>query len=85
MFLFCVSAVTVTAASVLVAGLCRGCHREEKSARSGERGHRGTATKIQGDVLQFCVSLIISVGSVPCSPSSRTAVVNACLQGNRRL
>lgn len=47
----------LTAVSVLLAGLCRGCHREEKSARGGEGGHRRTAAKIQGEDLQsFCHS-----------------------------
>lgn len=52
-----------TAVFVLVDGLCRGCHREEKSARSGEGGHRRTAAKIQGEALQSCVILKIIINS----------------------
>lgn len=35
-----------------VDGLCRRCHREEKGARSGERGHRRATAKIQSGTLQ---------------------------------
>ncbi len=47
---------------VPTAGLCRRCHREAPGAGSGKRSHRGTASKIQGEILwpQHC-SLPFSV------------------------
>lgn len=45
----------------VLAGLCRGCHREEESPRSGKGRYRRTATKIQGEVVYLFVTVIIIV------------------------
>lgn len=44
---------------VVLVGLCRRCHREEESAWSGKRGHRGTAAEIQGESPQLMDSGVV--------------------------